>query len=230
VTPDLRRLASRSHDSLWLSMAVVSTLIEEMILRAQGYRLIAGVDEAGRGPLAGPVVAAAVILPLDSPALWLHMMRDSKQLAPAVRVRLYCKVVEHAVASATGVVSSAEVDSLGIGEASRLAMRLAVERLKPAPDFLLVDGYGLPSLTLPNKGVIKGDELCISIAAASILAKVTRDRLMIELDQQYPGYGFAQHKGYGTATHIQCLRELGPCAIHRRSFAPVAAMLHDQAR
>ena len=149
-------------------------------------------------------------------------VRDSKQLSPRQRERLLPIIQAVAVSWAAGVVSCEEIDRLGILPATRLAMRQAVDALSATPQALLVDAVRLPAIPLPQRSLIHGDALCLSIAAASIVAKVTRDRLMVEMDAQYPGYGFARHKGYGTAQHAQALNELGPCPIHRRSFAPVA--------
>lgn len=199
-------------------------LEHELQLYHQGYHRIAGVDEAGRGALAGPVVAAAVVLPLEAPGellAVLHEVRDSKALTPAHRERLF--EIIHRIALAVGVaaVSPLLVDVLGIAHASRLAMRNAVLRLALRPDFLLLDGFPLPLLSTPQRAVIQGDRQSLSIAAASIVAKVSRDRMMVELDTRYPGYGLARHKGYGTQTHRVALLEHGPTLIHRFSYAPV---------
>ena len=194
---------------------------EELVLWARGRRRIAGVDEAGRGPLAGPVVAAAVVLPMGFSSDWTHLVADSKLLTAPRRELLFDRLCEAAVAWGTGVVDSYTIDALGIAKATRLAMKAAIDQIQPAPDYLLIDYFRLPEAKLPQKGVPDGDTICFSIASASIIAKVTRDRLMCELDGIYPGYGFAAHKGYATRRHLDCLRRLGPCAIHRRSFAPV---------
>lgn len=200
-------------------MVVTPTLKEEEALWARGYRHVAGVDEVGRGPLAGPVVAAAVVLPpVNGP--FYHQVRDSKLLTPAQRERLYGEIQGHALAWATAGVSPAEIDRLGILPATKKAMAEAVGSLPVRPDFLLVDAVKLPSLGFPQKSIIKGDATCLSIAAASILAKVCRDRLMVEADKEHPGYGFARHKGYSTAEHLAQVRRLGLCPLHRRSFAP----------
>ncbi len=201
------------------------TFIEEERLIAQGYRLIAGVDEAGRGPLAGPVVAAALILPLEERPSWLGMVRDSKQLTPSQRESIFKCMLESGVAYGVGVVSHEVIDERGIAPATRLAMRYAIERVSTRPEFLLIDYVRLPAVRIPQKSVIDGDSLCLSIAAASIVAKVTRDRLMVELDSQFPGYGLAQHKGYGTPEHLEALQRLGPCPIHRKTFGPVRGRL-----
>ena len=198
------------------------SLAEEKALRSKGFLYVAGIDEVGRGPLAGPVVAAAVIIPFKikrSP--WLNNVRDSKLLSASQRELLYVHIREMAVTFGIGMVSSQTIDIRGIATATRLAMKQAVDQLCPEPDYLLVDYVKLPELSLPQKGIVHGDRLCFSIACASILAKVTRDRLMVELDSVYPGYGLARHKGYGTREHLDCLQRLGPCPIHRHSFQPV---------
>jgi ribonuclease HII len=198
------------------------SLAEEKALQVKGYNHIAGIDEVGRGPLAGPVVAAAVIMPPKiKRAAWLDDVRDSKLLSPSQRERLYDRIKEVVISSGIGMVSSQSIDIQGIARATRLAMKQAVEQLAPKPDFLLIDYVKLPEVSLPQKGVVEGDSICFSIACASIIAKVTRDRLMVELDSIYPGYGLANHKGYGTKKHLECLQRLGPCPIHRRSFQPV---------
>lgn len=197
------------------------TFDQEAALQAQGYRLIAGVDEVGRGALAGPVMAAAVILPLGVDFPWLGFVRDSKQLSPKQRERVFDLVQRAGIPFGLGSVPHATIDEVGIVQATRLAMAQAVDSLPSRPDFLLVDALSLPEVDLPQKGIIRGDQLSFSIACASIMAKVSRDRQMMELDGVYPGYGLARHKGYGTRQHLQCLGQLGPCAIHRRSFAPV---------
>ena len=194
-----------------------------MALLSQGYFLVAGVDEAGRGCLAGPVVAAAVILPLDDAACALRLegVRDSKQLAAPVRESLYDRIMEYALAVGVGTGSVELIDECNILQATKHAMRSAIGRLSPPPQALLLDALLLPDVPLPQRSLIKGDERCLSIAAASIIAKVTRDRLMVHLDRQYPAYGFARHKGYGTEAHLAALREHGASPIHRQSFAPV---------
>lgn len=198
------------------------TLANELNLCCQGYKLIAGVDEAGRGAIAGPVVAAAVILPQSiSGASWSIWVRDSKELSPPQRSLLFDLIVKEAVAVGVGVVDSMTIDAIGILAATRLAMRDAVAKLACLPDFLLIDYVNLPQLTIEQKSIVKGDKLSLSIACASIVAKVTRDRIMTDLDRCYPGYGLAEHKGYGTEQHLARLRRLGPSPIHRCSFAPV---------
>ncbi|MFC1974547.1 ribonuclease HII [Chloroflexota bacterium] len=197
------------------------TFTEEERLKAEGYRLIAGVDEVGRGALAGPVVAAAVILPGNANAPWLNQIRDSKQLSPARRELLFPHIYEVATSVGVGIVDHETIDARGIVKATRLAMKLAIEQLSPPPEYLLIDYMNLPEVSLSQKGITDGDCLCFSIACASIIAKVARDRLMIELDKTYPGYGLARHKGYCTNGHFSCLYRLGPSPIHRQSFHPV---------
>ena len=205
----------------------VPTFAEERRLAAGGFVRIAGIDEAGRGPLAGPVVAAAVVLPLDLATTWLGWVRDSKQLTATARQRLFPHIYQDAVAVGVGCIDSDDIDRIGIVPATRRAMRLAVESLAPAPEAVLIDYMAVPEIGLPQKGITGGDRLCLSIACASIVAKVTRDRMMASLDTTYPGYGFARHKGYGTRQHVACLRRLGPCPIHRRSFRPVRAVIRQ---
>lgn len=197
-------------------------LLLENRLRSRGARHIAGVDEAGRGPLAGPVVAAAVVLPED-----VHMpgLNDSKVLSPERREALFATIQETALASAVGEATVEEIDELNILQATLLAMRRALQGLGLRPDRVLIDGTHLPQGPYPELAVVDGDATSLSIAAASILAKVTRDRQMVEHDRDYPEYGFARHKGYGSADHISALREHGPCPIHRRSFGTVADLV-----
>lgn len=190
----------------------------EQAARLCGYRRISGIDEAGRGPLAGPVVAAAVILPLRSRLVGVN---DSKQLSEREREQCYLAIREQAVGIGIGRADVAEIDQLNILEATRLAMRRALEQLIPPSDYVLIDAVSLPGVSVPVRPIIKGDSLSISIAAASIVAKVTRDRLMASYHDTFPEYGFLSHKGYGTAEHLERLAHHGPCSIHRRSFAPV---------
>jgi len=194
---------------------------EEKSLEAQGYQLIAGIDEAGRGALAGPVVAAAVILPHRLKGTWLDEVRDSKLLSPIKRALLFHHIHQTAVSIGIGMTPPEAIDDLGIIKATRLAMKAAVEQLSPPPQSLLIDYMHLPEVNLHQKGITHGDRLCFTIACASIMAKVARDRLMTALDSIHPGYGLAQHKGYCTQRHLSCLRQLGPCPIHRHSFRPV---------
>lgn len=179
------------------------------------YQLICGIDEAGRGPLAGPVVAGAVILPGDCEILYLN---DSKKLSPAKREALYDEIMEKAEAVGVGMASPARIDEINILQATYEAMREAVAALNVTPDLLLNDAVTIPDITIPQVPIIKGDAKSVSIAAASIIAKVTRDRLMVRYDEILPGYGFAQHKGYGSREHIEAIRRLGPTPIHRQSF------------
>ena len=185
-------------------------------------KLIAGVDEAGRGPLAGPVYAAAVIL---HPGSRIHDLMDSKLLAEPKREIVAKKIQEGALAWAVATADVDEIDELNILQASLLAMKRAVEALSTEPEEVLVDGNKAPELKYPTQAIIKGDLKIRVIGAASILAKVARDAEMLRLDKEYPGYGFAQHKGYGTKVHLQALKTLGPSPIHRKSFKPVAELL-----
>jgi ribonuclease HII len=203
----------------------VPTFAEEKRFRRQGYRNIAGIDEVGRGALAGPVVAAAVIMRSKVDGPWRKKVRDSKLLSPAQRDSLYGPIRESAVAVGVGSVDCWTIEAIGIVKATHAAMRQAVKQLSPPADALLIDYLTLPGIRLPQKGVEDGDTLCFSIACASIIAKVTRDRMMVEFDGTYPGYLFADHKGYGTEEHVACLRRLGPCPIHRRTFGPVRDVL-----
>jgi len=198
---------------------------EERLLEAQGYQYIAGIDEVGRGALAGPVVAAAVILPRNMDAPWLTSVKDSKQLSQSKREFLFHHIHEAATTIGIGLVRSEVIDIYGIVKSTQLAMKLAINKLSPSPETLLIDYMHLPDVKLPQKGIIKGDNLCFSIACASIIAKVTRDRLMVELDRAYPGYILAQHKGYGTREHFTHLNRLGPSPIHRHSFRPIKEMI-----
>jgi ribonuclease HII len=201
------------------------TFNEENDIWQIGYRYIAGIDEAGRGPLAGPVVAVAVILPVDFKADWKPLVNDSKQVSPLSREKLFPYIREMAISIGVGMSDVQTIDSKGIAKATRLAMKKAVDQLNPSAEFLLVDYFHIPEIKLPQKGITHGDCLCFSIACASIIAKVTRDHLMIELDETYPEYKFAEHKGYGTPEHLECLRRLGPSPIHRCSFQPVRDLM-----
>lgn len=184
--------------------------------------LLAGVDEVGRGPLAGDVLAAAVILDADQPLVGLA---DSKALAPRQRQALCSTIVSDARCFSIGRATVCEIDQMNILQATLLAMARAVEGLRVQPEFVVVDGNRLPDWSLPSQAIVKGDQKIPAISAAAIVAKVTRDAEMVELDKVYPGYGFARHKGYGTAEHLRALAKLGPCALHRRSFKPVANAL-----
>lgn len=183
--------------------------------RDAGYRLIVGIDEAGRGPLAGPVVAGAVILPPDC---LLEGLNDSKQVTPENRDRLYDEIRAAAITWSAGIADVECIERVNILNATYAAMRSALAGLTVEPDYVLLDAVRLPAVSLPQEPLIRGDALSASIAAASIIAKVTRDRLMLAADEQYPGYGFAKHKGYGTPEHYQALRQHGPCPLHRLSF------------
>ena len=194
---------------------------EEERLQAQGYWLIAGIDEVGCGALAGPVVAAAVILPSQINARWREQIKDSKQLTPAKRELLSRHINEIAISAGIGIAQHDYIDAQGLTKARRLAMKIAIDQLVPPPEYLLIDFLSLPNVPLPQKGIKDGDSLCFSIACASIVGKVARDHLMIELDRIHPGYGLAQHKGYGSKEHLLCLSRLGPSPIHRQSFKPV---------
>ncbi len=179
------------------------------------YGLICGIDEVGRGPLAGPVVAGAVILPKDCDILYIN---DSKKLSAKKREELYDVIMEKAVAAAVGYASPERIDEINILQATYEAMRQAINNLSQKPDILLNDAVTIPQVDIKQVPIIKGDAKSISIGAASIIAKVTRDRLMVKYEEVFPGYGFASNKGYGSAAHIAALRELGPCPIHRASF------------
>jgi len=197
----------------------LSSVYERKLIR-QGFKLIAGVDEVGRGPLAGPLVAAAVVLPHK---FSLPGLNDSKQLTPLARERLCSRIKKIAVAVGLGSVDHKMIDRINVGQANFLAMKLAVEDLGLVPEYLLIDGgRHRIALKIAQVGISGGDRKCASIAAASIVAKVARDALMAEYHRKYPRYGFAQNMGYGTAAHLAALAKYGPCAIHRRSFAPLA--------
>ena len=190
----------------------------EAEVRTRGFRVIAGLDEAGRGPLAGPVVAAAVVLPPKGN--WTGV-DDSKKLSAGQREKIFPLLYEKALGVGVGIVGAQEIDRLNILQASLKAMQLAVEKLPLPPDFLLIDGINSLHLSLPQQTIPKGDQRCLSIAAASIVAKVTRDRLMTAYHDQYPQYNFARHKGYGTKEHLQAIRKYGCCPLHRQSFRTI---------
>jgi ribonuclease HII len=201
-------------------------LHHERLLWGQGVQLVAGVDEAGRGPLAGPVVAAAVILP----AHWrqggapkdLRELNDSKQLTETQREEFFGLLVAHLeIQRGIAIVDALTIDRINILQATHRAMNEALAQLRPQPQHALVDGRPVNTIRMAQTALVKGDSLSYSIAAASVLAKVTRDRMMLDYERQYPGYGFAEHKGYGTPQHLAAITELGPCAIHRKSFAPL---------
>ena len=191
----------------------------------EGFHLICGVDEAGRGPLAGPLVVAACILP---PFLRIEGINDSKQLSAKKRKELYKVIVKNALAYKIVFVTEEDVDSLNIYQATKKGMLMAIAGLKNKPDYALIDAMPLGELEIPHNSIIHGDARCASVAAASILAKVTRDEYMEKMDIKYPNYGFKKHKGYGTKAHMQALEKYGPCKIHRKSFAPVSKFYSKQ--
>lgn len=198
-------------------------MIEQTLLKA-GIKNIAGVDEAGRGPCAGPLVLASVIL-IDPLSKSLVDVKDSKELTESKREELFDVVINNALAYSIIEVSVEEIDALGLHKCNIEGMRRAINALEVTPDYVLTDGYPIPGLTTPNLAVWKGDQVAISISAASILAKVYRDRIMIELDKKFPKYGLAKHKGYITASHTAAIKEFGVLPIHRKSFANIAAIL-----
>ena len=196
-------------------------LLLEDAIRRQGIQSPAGVDEAGRGPLAGPVVAAAVVLPEE----WRpeFVLDDSKKMSESQRTLAFDRIRTESISWAVALASPKEIDRVNILQATMQVMELAVKRLRPAADYVLVDGNRLPMFGIPGEAVVKGDQKSLSIAAASVLAKVVRDRIMMAYDRRYPQWGFAQHKGYGTKAHLEALKEHGPCPIHRLTFKPVTA-------
>jgi ribonuclease HII len=198
-----------------LNQRVNSLFAFDRGIRQQGFSLLAGVDEAGRGPLAGPVVAAAVMLPAD----WQdEMINDSKLLSPKKRDYCLSQIQSHALAFGIGIIPESMIDSVNILQATYLAVKEAVQQMQLKPDGLVLDALKIDDLLIPQISIIKGDQQSLSIAAASIVAKVTRDRIMNDYDRQYPEYGFAKHKGYGTVYHYEALDQYGPCPIHRNSF------------
>ncbi|MCL4303543.1 MAG: ribonuclease HII [Anaerolineae bacterium] len=208
---------------LYPPSSALPNLDKEIALREQGFRFIAGLDEVGRGAWAGPVVAAAVMLPLDRPdlAVVLTGLNDSKKLRPNQRERFFELVHEVALAVGVGLVPAARVDELNVLEATRQAMQQALSALKVLPDYLLLDHVRLPGVALLQAAFPKADRISLTVAAASVVAKVTRDRLMVQYDQEHPGYAFDRHKGYGTPAHQMALAELGPCSLHRMSYKPI---------
>ena len=200
------------------------TQVFEEDARVCGYRQIAGLDEAGRGPLAGPVVGAAVILPRR---FALDGLNDSKQVSPEDRDNLFQAITRYARAWAVGVATEQEIDTINILEATRLAWRRALDQLSITPDFLLIDATTLPGVSIRQRAVVKGDRLSLSIAAASILAKVHRDRLMQDYQRRYPDYLFHIHKGYPTPDHLRLIQQFGPSPVHRRSFKPIKTLLQS---
>ncbi|MDX2029585.1 MAG: ribonuclease HII [Blastocatellia bacterium] len=216
------QLRARRQGDRAESRRLRSLLQFERELWSQGFAMIAGVDEAGVGPMAGPVVAGAVVLPRD---YTLRELDDSKKLDEPMREQLAGRIRADAVAWAIGVAEVEEIDRVNIYQAGLRAMRRAIEGLRVQPDFVLVDARTIPDCPAPQRGIIRGDSLSASIAAASIIAKTTRDRMMLELDREFPGYGFASHKGYPTPEHFRTLRELGVSPAHRRSYRPVRELL-----
>ncbi|WP_338452032.1 ribonuclease HII [Niallia oryzisoli] len=207
----LRELRQLQHEKF------INMTVYERKYRQEGYQLIAGIDEVGRGPLAGPVVASAVILPHD---FYLPGIDDSKKLNEQKREQFYTQIKEAALAVGLGIIDNDEIDRLNIFAATKKAMSLAISQLEPKPDFLLIDAVKL-DIPYQQEPIIKGDGLSISIAAASIVAKVTRDRILKDYDQEYPNYGFANHAGYGTKEHLEAIRTYGITPIHRKSFSPI---------
>jgi len=196
-------------------------LLIEISQWRRGNKHIAGIDEVGRGALAGPVVAAAVILPVSHDLTTLCEVRDSKEVTPSKRESLYHIINNVSVSIGIGIVLQHVIDQVNILNATMLAMQMAVKELTHSPDFLLIDGMNVPDIQIMQKRILQGDKLCLSIACASIIAKVTRDHIMIDLNRTYPEYGFANHKGYGTKYHLTCLNTYGPSPVHRYSFLPV---------
>jgi len=213
-----RRASGAVHETARLQ----KMWVYESRARERGAQVIAGVDEAGRGPLAGPVVASAVILPEQPDLGILSGLNDSKLMTAEKREKLFTRIHEVAVSVGVGFSQAKEIDEINILEASRRAMERAVMKLNPHPDWLLLDAITIEGFQFEHQQpIIRGDSLSLSIAAASVVAKVTRDRLMLEMDEKYPGYGFTKHKGYGTAAHLAALKKLGPCPEHRGTFQPV---------
>jgi ribonuclease HII len=218
----LHRDAQSYRDDLFSGELLCDPLLFERKARKAGFSRIAGLDEAGRGPLAGPVAAAAVVLP---DGLLIPGLTDSKKVSERERDRLFDVIREKALCFGIGIADERTIDDVNILQATIIAMERALQQLAPSPDYLLIDALSLPRVSLPQNGIVKGDCRSHSIAAASILAKVTRDRLMLELHERHPQYNFKRHKGYGTREHLELLRKYGPCEAHRRTFNPVAQML-----
>ena len=207
---------------------IIPTLKFERAFWSRGFNLVAGIDEVGRGAWAGPVVAGAVVFPrVRRVPRELVKARDSKMLSPAQRDALFEPICKIAMACAIGLATRAEIDAMGIVPATKLAMQRALNGLAIQPNALLIDAVKLSEIPLPQRAIIRGDQKSLSIACASILAKVTRDKMMVELDEELPGYAFAQHKGYGTARHRAALESLGVSSAHRVSYAPVRAMIEQ---
>ena len=208
------------------SSSIAPDFKREAVLWQMGLSAVAGVDEVGRGPLAGPVMAGAVVFPAHASYSWLKEVRDSKLLSAGKR-NVLARLIRESAEAGMGIVAPADVDEMGISKATQEAMLMAVGALPRASEYILVDGFPMSPCPLPQEAIIKGDVVCLSIACASIVAKVERDALMEEMDALYPGYGFAHNKGYATEEHCAALARFGPCPIHRRSFAPVKALLKD---
>jgi ribonuclease HII len=194
---------------------------EEVALIKKGFKRIAGLDEAGRGALAGPVVAAAVILPEQPDFDWLDRVRDSKALTAETRESIFMLMHDSGIEIGVGIISAEIIDNINILNATKKAMKAALEQFTSPPDYILTDAVHLPGVKIPQRGIIKGDRDVLIIACASVIAKVTRDRIMLEFDLTYPEYGFCEHKGYGTRRHLECLQRHGASAIHRFTYAPV---------
>lgn len=214
---NVRELISKAEHRLELQKAEASRIQSMLDFEREfaGDLIYCGIDEAGRGPLAGPVVAAAVIMPRNSKILYVN---DSKKLSEKKREELYSQICDEALSFGVGLIDAAEIDRINILQATYAAMRQAIEKLTLSPEHIVIDAVRIPGVSIPQSPIIKGDAKCYSIAAASIIAKVTRDHIMREYDSMYPGYGFAKNKGYGSAAHIEAIRQIGPCAIHRKSF------------
>lgn len=220
----LARRQQKQEDILREKQRVQNLYEQERLLEAAGYNLIVGIDEAGRGPLAGPVVVGAVILPIG---YHLPLINDSKKLSAIQREQLYNQIKEVAIAAHHVVVDIDTIDQLNIYQATVFGMYQAIQGLSPQPQAALIDAVPLANLTIPSISLIGGDALSASIAAGSIIAKVERDRIMLNLDEKYPQYGFAKHKGYGTAEHMKALQQYGPCEVHRQSFEPIKSWEKD---
>ncbi|MQG19442.1 MAG: ribonuclease HII [SAR202 cluster bacterium] len=201
--------------------------INEKQLAEFGYNFIAGIDEVGRGTLAGPVLSALVIFPKDFHSEWFSLIDDSKRLTENKRLHLFHLIKSNALSVSVGSVSNTEIDQIGISSATKLSMLRAIESSKIRPDYLLIDAVKLNSVDIAQKSIVKGDQISSSIAAASIIAKVTRDQIMVDFDKIYTKYGFGNHKGYGTKFHVDALNEYGMTPIHRKSFEPVKSMIKE---
>jgi ribonuclease HII len=225
--PRLRDHHPDESGNLFSNELVCDPFYFERSARQDGYKRIAGLDEAGRGPLAGPVVAAAVILPYN---IHIPGLTDSKQVSERDREKIFALIQAQAVCYAIGIADERTIQEINIYQATILAMERAIQAIAPRPDYLLLDAITLPRVPIPQKPLIKGDCRSHSIAAASIIAKVVRDGMMLELHKRYPQYHFHKHKGYGTKEHLSLLRKYGPCEAHRKSFQPVAVLLKENRR